>query len=167
MKLALMIAALTAVARPLMAQHGHDHGVTHPAPADSDTAYAAMQARGAGVMGVDQYTSRHLFEPLPDGGRIELVREADDSAGVAQIRRHLHEIADAFARGDFTAPSLVHLQQVPGTAVMAAKRAVIGYRVAPLPRGGELRITTGDSAAVAAVHEFLAFQRREHRAAEH
>lgn len=162
-----MIAALAAVARPLMAQHGHDHGLMHPAPADSDSAYAAMQARGTGVMGVDQYTSRHVFEPLPDGGRIELQRQVDDSAGIAQIRRHLHDIADAFARGDFTAPSLVHLQQVPGTAVMAAKRAAIGYRVAPLPRGAELRITTTDPEAVAAVHEFLAFQRGEHRAGEH
>jgi hypothetical protein len=165
-KLALTIAALTVIARPSMAQHAHDHDPMHPAPA-SDTAYAAMQARGAGVMGVDQYTSRHVFEPLPDGGRIELQRSVDDSAGIAQIRRHLHEVAEAFARGDFTAPSLVHLREVPGTAVMAARRALIDYRVGPLPRGAELRITTTDSDAVAAVHEFLAFQRGEHRAPAH
>jgi hypothetical protein len=33
-----------------------------------DTAYAAVQARGAMVMGVDQYTSHHAFEELADGG---------------------------------------------------------------------------------------------------
>jgi TusA-related sulfurtransferase len=32
-----------------------------------------------------------------------------------------------------------------------------------LPRGGELRITTTDPAAVAAVAAFLAFQRMDHR----
>ena len=159
-----MIAALLAVASPLAAQ---DHAQMHPAAPDADSAYAAMQARGAHVMGVDQYTSRHVFEPLADGGRIELQREVDDSAGVAQIRRHLEEIAEAFSRGDFSAPSLVHLRDVPGTRVMAARRAVIGYRVAPLPRGGEVRITTSDPEALAAVHEFLAFQRGEHRAGEH
>ncbi|HXY69226.1 MAG TPA: hypothetical protein VEH62_07225 [Gemmatimonadales bacterium] len=165
MRLALAVAALAALARPLAAQH--DHGAMHPAAADSDTAWAAMQARGANVMGVDQYTSRHVFEPLADGGRIELQRAVDDSVGAAQIRRHLHEIADAFARGDFTAPALVHLQEVPGTGTMAARRALIRYDVADLPRGGELRITTTDPDALAAVHAFLAFQRREHRAPAH
>lgn len=165
MKLALPIFALLAFAPPLAAQQ--DHARMHPAAADTDTAYAAMQARGAGVMGVDQYTSRHVFEPLPDGGRIELQRSVDDSAGVVQIRHHLHEIADAFSRGDFTAPSLVHLRSVPGTTVMAAKRAAITYRVSTLPRGGEVRITTTDPEALEAVHQFLAFQRHEHRAADH
>src|SRR4051812_42292262 len=62
---------------------------TSPAkPPASDTAFAAMQQRGKQAMGVDQYTSVHLFDALPDGGRIELQRETNDSAGVAQIRAH-------------------------------------------------------------------------------
>lgn len=162
----ITVALVAAVAAPLAAQD-QEHAMMHPAAADSDTAYAAMQARGRGVMGVDQYTSRHVFEPLPDGGRIELQREVDDSAGVAQIRRHLSEIAAQFGHGDFSAPSLVHAEDVPGTAVMRAKRSSITYQMRPLPRGGEVRITSADSEAVAAVHEFLAYQRREHRAAEH
>jgi hypothetical protein len=44
-------------------------------------------------MGVDQYTSVHRFDALPDGGRIELQRAHDDSAGVAQIREHLRQVA--------------------------------------------------------------------------
>ncbi len=128
-----------------------------------DSAFAKVQERGAQVMGVDQYTSRHVFESLPDGGRIELQREVDDSAGASQIRRHLAEVAGQFARGEFTAPFLVHGQEVPGTRVMAAKRGRIRYRVASLPRGGEIRIRTSDPDAVAAVHEFLAFQRSDHR----
>jgi hypothetical protein len=165
-KTTLFAVALAAAAAPLAAQE-HDHAAMHPTPAAADTAYAAMQARGRDVMGVDQYTSRHVFEPLPDGGRIELQRTVDDSAGVEQIRRHLAEIAGEFARGDFSAPSRVHATDVPGTAVMLAKRDVIVYRMQPLPRGGEVRITSSDPEAVAAVHDFLAYQRREHRAAAH
>jgi hypothetical protein len=153
--------ATLACAAPLAAQQ-HD-----PAHVHSDSAYAAMQSRGQGVMGVDQYTSRHVFESLPDGGRIALQREVDDTAGALQIRRHLSEVAAAFARGDFSAPFLVHAQDVPGVPVMTAKRGAIRYSVRPLPRGGEIAITTRDTAAVTAVHEFLAFQRREHRAGEH
>jgi hypothetical protein len=162
----IVAAALAAAAAPLAAQQ-HDHARLHPMAADSDSAFAAMQARGRQVMGVDQYTSRHAFEPLADGGRIELQRMVDDTAGVTEIRRHLSEIADAFTRGDFSAAVATHAQEVPGSRVMAAKRGAIRYRMAPLPRGGEVRITTRDPEAVAAVHEFLAFQRREHRAGEH
>jgi len=132
----------------------------------ADSAFAAVQARGADprAMGVDQYTSPHRFDALPDGGRIELQRDVDDSAGVAQIRKHLHEIAASFARGDFDTPAFVHDRKVPGTAVMAAKRDAITYSVNDLPRGGEVRIRTTDPEALAAVHEFIAFQRQDHRA---
>jgi hypothetical protein len=56
------------------------------------------------------------------------------------------------------------MRQVPGTPVMAAKRAAIGYAVRDLPRGAEVRITTRDAEALAAVHAFIAFQRQDHRA---
>ena len=114
-------------------------------------------------MGVDQYTSAHQFEPLPDGGRIILERVSDDSAGAAQIQRHMQTIALAFAAGNFKVPGFVHDREVPGTAVMAKRRARITYSVAPLPRGGQLRLRSDDSAAVTAIHEFLLFQRQDHR----
>ncbi|MEP6591932.1 MAG: hypothetical protein ABJC19_12195 [Gemmatimonadota bacterium] len=135
------------------------------APADS--AFSALQARGKAAMGVDQYTSAHVFESLPDGGRIVLQRDAADSIGTAVIRAHMAEIAGKFAAGDFSIPGMVHDQVVPGTAVMGARRRMIGYRADTLPRGGEVRIVSSDSAAIAAIHEFLAFQRMDHRAAGH
>ena len=137
-------------------------------PANSDSAFAAVQSRGAMVMGVDQYTSAHVFEDLPDGGRIVLERkDARDSAGVATIRAHMRTIADAFSRGDFSAPGMVHMTKVPGTEVMAAKRGVIRYTANDRPAGGEVRLTTSDTTAIRAIHEFLAFQRMDHRAAGH
>jgi hypothetical protein len=132
-----------------------------------DSGFAGVQARGAVAMGVNQYTSRHVFEPLPDGGRIELQRETTDSAGTAQIRRHMQLIAERFAAGDYALPGFVHAQAVPGTEIMAARRASIGYAVESLPRGAALRLRTADSAAVTAIHEFLAFQRQDHHAGAH
>jgi hypothetical protein len=137
-----------------------------PAQADSarsDSAFRALQSRGAVQMGVDQYTSAHQFETLPDGGRIELQRDTVDSADIAQIRHHLQDITAAFERGDFRIPGLVHDQVVPGTAVMAARRDRIRYQFRELPRGGEVRITSSDPEAIAAIHDFLAFQRMDHR----
>ncbi len=153
------LAAATARAQEpgMPAGHMRHHG--------QDSAFAAMQARGKAVMGVDQYASTHHFDSLRDGGRIQLQANADDTAAVAAIRRHLRGIAHAFAAGDFSSPGRVHEQQVPGTAVMAARRSALTYTYRDLPRGGEVRIRSRDPRAVTAVHEFLAFQRREHHAA--
>jgi hypothetical protein len=135
--------------------------------AAQDTAFAAVQDRGAVAMGVDQYTSTHVFEPLPDGGRIELQRDRPDSAGVAQIRAHMATIAAAFARGDFRLPGFVHDREVPGTAVMHARREAIRYAIESLPRGAALRLRSADTVAVRAIHDFLAFQRLDHHAGAH
>ena len=128
-----------------------------------DTAFAALQVRGEEAMGVDQYTSTHLFDALPDGGRIELQRDVDDSAGVGRIRRHLEHIANAFSAGDFSTPAFVHLRELPGVAVMASHKAGIEYVYRELPRGAELRLVTTDPEAIGAIHEFMAFQREAHR----
>lgn len=161
---------MTAMHEQMMKNGGMMHGgmmqggMTNPRPDTADTTFAGLQQRGEKAMGVDQYTSTHKFDALPDGGRIELQRDVDDSAGVAQIRAHLNEIAKAFKSGDFSTPAFVHMQQVPGTSVMAAKRGVISYTYRDLPRGGELRIVTKDREALDAIREFMAFQRQDHRA---
>ena len=167
MRPVIMLLLLTTLAMPsrLVAQ-AHDAGAhAGHAGAHEDSAFRAMQARGQEVMGVDQYTSVHHFQSLPDGGRIELQRDRDDSVGTAAIRAHLRHIARAFAAGDFGAPFAVHQEAVPGVAVMRARRSAIGYDVSDLPRGAALRIRSADATAIDAVHRFLAYQRREHHAA--
>lgn len=170
--LSLRAAALSALllgAARVEAQSAHAHDASHAhaerAPAGSgarDTAFAAVQARGRIAMGVDQYTSAHRFDALDDGGRIELQRDPADTAGVRTIRMHLQEIARAFAAGNFETPGFVHDREVPGVRVLRARRERIRYEFRPLPGGGEVRIATRDPDAVNAVHEFLAFQRKDH-----
>src|SRR5256886_13435202 len=102
----------------------------------ADTAFAAMQARGQMVMGVDQYASAHVFEDLEDGGRIVLDADgASDTAGIATIRHHMRDIATAFRAGDFARPFEVHAQVVPGTSVTAARRTKITYEPSDRPWG--------------------------------
>jgi hypothetical protein len=165
--LALMLAVPgIARAQSTTAMDSAMHAKHHPSSATSprDSAFAALQERGKVAMGVDQYTSVHLFDALPDGGRIELQRPAGDSADVRQIREHLQEIARMFSKGDFSTPQFVHMRDVPGTRVMATKKAAIRYVYSSLPMGGEVRMTTRDPEALAAIHEFMAFQRGDHRA---
>jgi hypothetical protein len=163
---AILVVASSVVALGCARGDAGDSSIARANGARNDSAFTALQRRGADArgMGVDQYTSTHRFDALPDGGRIELQRDTDDSTGTAQVRRHLREVATAFAAGDFKTPVFVHAGDVPGTDAMAAKRGVISYSVHDLPRGAELRITTRDADALRAVHAFLAFQRGEHHA---
>ncbi|HET7040540.1 MAG TPA: hypothetical protein VFI13_00915 [Gemmatimonadales bacterium] len=163
----LAFVALTALPPDSLTAQDHagmDHAAHMGAPAaTNDSAFRALQERGKGTMGVDQYASRHRFEDLADGGRIELQMREADSAGIAAIRAHLQQTARDFAAGIFTAPDSTHAMVVPGTEVMARKKGRITYRYRPLPQGGEVRITTRDAEALRAIREFLAFQREDHR----
>jgi hypothetical protein len=129
-----------------------------------DSAYAALQQRGKMAMGVDQYESQHQFDILPAGGRIALEMKGNDSLSIAQIRAHLKLIEHAFQAGDFSTPEFVHMRSMPGTEVMARNKARIVYTYADLPRGGEVRIATKDPESLAAIHEFMAAQRGDHKA---
>jgi hypothetical protein len=134
----------------------------------ADSAFAAVQARGAEVMGVDQQAATHVFEDLADGGRILFTaNDASDTSAVRTIQAHLRAQATAFAAGDFSGPARVHGRAVPGTDVMAARRRSMRYDASDRPDGGELRIVATDPEALAAVRRFLQFQREDHRAAGH
>lgn len=133
-----------------------------------DTTFAGVQSRGQEAMGVDQYTSQHVFEDLADGGRIVLEREdSTDAAGIASIRNHMRDIAGRFAEGDFALPGFVHDREVPGTATMTQRRSSISYTEEDRPKGAELHIRSSDAEAIAAIHDFLAFQRMDHHAPGH
>ncbi|HEX2251184.1 MAG TPA: hypothetical protein VHH32_12620 [Gemmatimonadales bacterium] len=150
------------------AESGRGEGVSSDMTRDSaDRAFHEVQQRGHLVMGVDQYTSYHRFEPLSDGGLITLERDSADRGGVAVIRDHMQKIAASFQAGDFAQPGFVHGREVPGTDVMRARRAQIRYIPQATPSGGRLRIVSRDSVALQAIHEFLAFQRHDHRVETH
>lgn len=136
------------------------HGMKMPA---NDSAFKDLQKRGQMAMGVDQNMSKHKFDVTLDGGRIELQRDKPDSVDVAQIRAHLKRIQHAFAAGDFSTPGFVHMRSMPGTAVMAAKKNVIKYSYHDLPLGAELKISTKDPTAKAAITQFMMSQRTDHR----
>ena len=78
--------AVLALSATLACSRGASTASSAQPAAQRDTAFAAMQSRGQMAMGVDQYTSTHTFDALPDGGRIELLRDVADTLGIRQIR---------------------------------------------------------------------------------
>jgi hypothetical protein len=79
-----------------------------------------------------------------------------------RIRQHLQVVARSFAAGDFTLPMQVHAQTPPGAKTMKKMRKAIAYAYSPTDKGGEVRISTSDPAALSAIHAFLRFQIEDH-----
>ncbi|PYI95932.1 MAG: hypothetical protein DME98_14345 [Verrucomicrobia bacterium] len=124
----------------------------------------ASMARGDEAMGFDQEKTTHHFKLLPDGGTIEI--SANDPSDVATreaIQRHVAKTAGMFAQGDFSIPMLVHKQAPPGVDMMKRLKGELSYTPENLPNGGRVQITTSNSEALNAVHDFLRFQIQEHK----
>ena len=144
-----------ALAAPIAAQHDPSgHGGHH----------AAVDARGANVMGFDQARTVHHFHLYENGGAIDVaVKDAADVGDRDAIRQHLPHIARMFTDGRFDAPMLVHDIEVPGTPELTRLKTAVRYSYVETPGGGRVDIVTTHPEALAAVHRFLAFQIADHR----
>jgi hypothetical protein len=137
--------------------------VLMPLAAQDHQHHEALNARGKQFMGFDQEATAHHFILTNDGGRIEVsARAADDATSPGQIRAHLQHITQAFTSGDFSVPALVHDQKVPGVTRMKAAGTALTYTFEATNRGGLIRISGSTPDAVAAAHEFLKFQIKDH-----
>lgn len=133
-------------------------------PAVQDDHHQGVVERGDHVMGFSHDKATHHFLLYPNGGAIDVqANKADDTATLDEIRMHFGHIAKMFAAGDFSAPMLIHSQNPPGSETMKRLRETILYNLENTEHGARIRITTKNAAAVAAVHEFLRFQIKDHQ----
>ena len=122
-----------------------------------------VEKNGDMAMGFSHEKTTHHFLLRAAGGVIQVdTNSADDKESREQIQTHLGHIAKMFAMGDFNAPMLVHSVTPPGTAAMAKLKTEIKYSYEASPKGGRVVIATGNQEAIAAVHEFLRFQIKDH-----
>ena len=67
------------------------------------------------------------------------------------------------SQGDFAIPMFLHATVPPGVETMKRLKSEIMYAAENTARGAQLRITTCDAEAGAAIHRFLRFQIEDHR----
>jgi hypothetical protein len=124
---------------------------------------AEMKKRGTAAMGFDQDRVAHHFVLTPQGGTIQVdVTDGSDEKNLQAIRVHLRQIAEAFARGDFDAPFVTHGEVPPGVPTLKRLKSAVTYMFEETPGGGGVRMLSDDMEALAAIHEFLRYQIREH-----
>jgi hypothetical protein len=115
-------------------------------------------------MGFSHEKTTHHFHLLAHGGAIEIKsNEATDAASQEVIRRHLAMIAVKFSEGDFAIPMFIHATVPPGVETMKRLKSKITYEAENTERDAQLRMTTHDAKALAAIHNFLSFQIHDHQ----
>jgi hypothetical protein len=128
------------------------------------THHKGVAERGDHVMGFSHEKTTHHFRMFADGGAIEVqASDPKDVTSREQIRKHLAHIVTMFAAGDFSGPMMVHGRVPPGVPAMKRLKGEITYKFSELEQGGVVRITTRNSEAIKAVHEFLTFQIEDHQ----
>lgn len=134
------------------------------APSGQDRHHEGVLQRGDEVMGFSHEKTTHHFRLYADGGAIEAeANDAQDTASRDQIRSHFEHIATMFAAGNFSAPMLIHAQNLPGAETMKRLRDAIQYKLESTETGARIRITTKNPEALRAIHEFLRFQISDHQ----
>ncbi len=129
----------------------------------ADEHHKGVDERGDVVMGFSHEKTTHHFLLYADGGAILIeANDAKDTESRDHIRMHMGHFARLFAEGNFTGPMLIHAENVPGTSVMKQLREEIRYQAEPTERGARMRITTSNAQALAAIHDFLRFQIKDH-----
>jgi len=158
------LVALTFSSTPLHAQEAMADCPMHAQHTQPSAAGAQLDARGDRVMGFDHQRTTHHFFLTPEGGSIEVaVADVADGASRDAIRHHLGQVAEAFARGDFSMPAAIHARVLPGVETLRRLKEAITYRFEETERGGRVRITTANPEAREAIHAFLRAQIEDHR----
>ena len=128
---------------------------------------AQVDGRHHEATGVPADATEHQFVLASDGGSIHLgVKDGRQTEARDKIRAHLRGIAQSFAAGDFALPERIHGQVPPGVPILKARKSALRYAYSDSAQGGVVTIRTADRQALAAIHEFLRFQMRDHGTAD-
>jgi hypothetical protein len=114
-------------------------------------------------MGFSQTATIHHFYLTRSGGTIQVTaKDPKDAAEIAMVQTHLKHIVGMFSEGDFSIPHFVHDRNPPGADTMSRLRTSIRYSSEMMDNGGSIKIETDSPEALAAIHEFLRFQIKDH-----
>lgn len=141
--------------------------VLTPLTVRADDFHANMVMRnGAEVMPFDQSQALHMFLPDSSGGVVEIVVHDMDQTQISLVRSHLLQEAARFARGDYSDPAYIHGRTMPGLALLASGASRVSIRYFETPTGGAITFSSTDRDTVAAIHQWLAAQQRDHNSGD-
>ncbi|AOB33930.1 aspartate carbamoyltransferase [Bordetella sp. H567] len=140
-----------------------DHAAHMEAAADAQH-QAEVSRRGKEVMPFSLPATTHIFTKNAEGGVQRVVaKDASDDGVVKLIRQHLQEIRQQFLKGDFSAPSHIHGQDMPGLLELTkAEPGQLEIAYQDVEGGAQLVYKTKEPTLVAALHKWFDAQLSDH-----
>jgi len=140
-----------------------DHAGHMAAMADAQR-QAEVSGRGKDVMPFSLAATTHIFAKTAEGGVQQVVvKNPADAVQEKMIRRHLQELREHFLKGNFSGPSHIHGQDMPGLAdLKAAKPGQIAIAYKDIEGGAQLTYNTSQANLVAALHKWFGAQVSDH-----
>ncbi|MPW15509.1 aspartate carbamoyltransferase [Paraburkholderia sp. CNPSo 3157] len=125
---------------------------------------AQIAERSTDVMPFSLNATTHFFTKTRDGGvQSILVKDVSDARQIALVRGHLRTIQQQFRNGDFSGPTHIHGQAMPGLVELkAAKPGQIEIEYKDVHAGAELTYRSADKKLVNALHEWFDAQLSDH-----
>ncbi len=147
----------------MMDHQNMDHAAHMKMMAESQR-QAEVSQRGKDVMPFSLSATTHIFAKSDTGGVQQVVAKvAGDEAQTKLIQQHLKEIQAQFLKGDFSGPTHIHGQSMPGLAELkAAKPGQIAIVYRDIKDGAELTYDTANIKLVAALHKWFDAQLSDH-----
>jgi len=124
---------------------------------------AMVHDMGYQVMPFDLNETMHIFEMTESGGIQQVIaNDPDDGAQIALIQQHIQHETMLFSAGDFSDPTSLHGEDMPGVKELGAGVAQIKIEYAPLPNGAQIAFTTQDLHLITAIHRWFGAQLSDH-----
>lgn len=160
----LLFLACTGGANAQAMDHARMDRGAHMATQAPGQRQAEVAQRGKDVMPFSLAATTHIFSKTGQGGVQQVVvKNANDAEQVRLTRLHLREIRDQFLKGDFSGPTRIHGQNMPGLAALQAARAgQITISYTDLKDGAELSYATTNADLVSALHQWFDAQLVDH-----
>lgn len=125
---------------------------------------AEVAQRGTEVMPFSLEKTLHQFTKTPKGGvQKVLARDPNDIEQIQLIRLHLKTISEQFSRGDFSGPTHIHGDAMPGLAQLKqAKPGSLRIRYELESDGAKLVYEAKRADLIAAIHRWFDAQVHDH-----
>lgn len=120
--------------------------------------------RGKHIMPFDLDITTHVFSKTASGGIQQVIaNDKSDSEQIRLIRNHLVKISEEFRQCDFSGPTHIHGEDMPGLAeLMAANPGLIKIEYIVLPEGAQINYTSKSPQLIGAIHQWFDAQISDH-----
>ena len=147
-----------------MIHHANMDHAAHMAMMANQKRQVEVSQRGKDVMPFTLAATRHIFTKDAEGGVQQVAaKKSSDTGQIKLVRQHLKEIREQFLKGDFSGPSHIHGQDMPGLAdLKVAQPGQINIAYKDVKGGAKLTYKTSDISLVAALHKWFDAQLSDH-----